>query len=43
MTWNMINQQNELNASKVAYNNQKQEIIKDFEKIKTEVITIKKI
>jgi len=42
MTWEMINQQNELNASIAAYSNQKQQIIQDFEKIKTEVIiTIK--
>jgi len=38
MTWEMINQQNELNASIATYSNQKQQIIQDFEKIKTEVI-----
>lgn len=43
MTWEMINQQNELNASIAAYSNQKQQIIQDFEKIKTEVIMIIKI
>ncbi|XP_060871614.1 cilia- and flagella-associated protein 43 isoform X4 [Metopolophium dirhodum] len=37
MTWEMINQQNELNASIAAYSNQKQQIIQDFEKIKTEL------
>lgn len=38
MTWEMINQQNELNASIEAYSHQKQQIILDFEKIRTEVI-----
>ncbi|XP_016656351.2 cilia- and flagella-associated protein 43 [Acyrthosiphon pisum] len=37
MTWEMINQQNELNASIAVYSNQKQQIIQDFEKIKTEL------
>lgn len=40
MTWEMINQQNKLNESIVAYSNQKQQIIQNFEKIKTEVIII---
>jgi len=38
MTWEMINQQNDLNSSIAAYSTQKQQIIQDFEKIKTEVI-----
>lgn len=37
MTWSMINKQNELNASKIAYSNQKYKIVQDFEKIKTKV------
>lgn len=36
----MIKQQNELNTSIETYSNQKQQIIQDFEKIKTEVIII---
>ncbi|XP_025190964.1 cilia- and flagella-associated protein 43-like [Melanaphis sacchari] len=38
MTWLMINKENELNASKVAYSNQKNKIIQDFEKIKTKLL-----
>jgi hypothetical protein len=37
MTWLMINKQNELNESKMAYSKQKNKIIQDFEKIKSEV------
>jgi len=37
MTWSMINKQDQLNASKDAYSNQKYKIIQDFEKIKTKV------
>ncbi|XP_060835447.1 cilia- and flagella-associated protein 43 isoform X1 [Rhopalosiphum padi] len=37
MTWEMINQQNKLNETIVAYSNQKQQIIQHFEKIKTEL------
>jgi len=38
MTWIMINKDNELNASKVAYNEQKNQIIREFEQIKKEVL-----
>lgn len=38
MTWTMINQKNKLNASKIVYGKQKNQIIKEFEKIKNEVI-----
>lgn len=41
MTWAMINQENELNASKVAFCQQKNQIIHDFDEIKKEVIKIK--
>lgn len=37
LTWLMINKQDELNASKVTYGCQKNNIIEDFEKIKTKV------
>lgn len=37
MTWTMINQQNELNASKVKFSQQKNQIIHDFDQIKKEV------
>ncbi|XP_026806697.1 cilia- and flagella-associated protein 43-like [Rhopalosiphum maidis] len=37
MTWEMINQQNKLNETIVAYSNQKQQIIQNFEKIKIEL------
>lgn len=43
MTWKMINEQNELNANKVAYSNVKQQIIQDFEKIRSEVMNKKNI
>lgn len=41
MTWKIISEQNELDASKVAYSNVKQQIVQDFERIKTEVINKK--
>jgi len=37
MTWSMINKQDQLNASKDAYSNQKYKITQDFGKIKTKV------
>lgn len=37
MTWSMVNKQEQLNASKDAYSNQKYKIIQDFEKIKAKV------
>lgn len=38
MTWTMIREQNELDANKIAYNKQRQQITHKFEKIKYEVI-----
>lgn len=38
MTWIMIREQNELNANKIAYSKQKQQITYRFEEIKYEVI-----
>lgn len=38
MTWIMINNENELNANKYAYGEQKNQIIREFEKIKKEVM-----
>lgn len=37
MTWTEINKQNELNAMKIAYSEQKSQIIREFEGIKEEV------
>lgn len=41
MTWTMINESNKLNADKVLYSKQKNEIVQEFNNIKKEVIKIK--
>lgn len=43
MTWTMINKENEFNANKIAYSQQKNQIIQEFEEIKTEVLKKRKI
>lgn len=42
MTWTMINEKNESNASKIEYSEQKSQIIEEFEKIKKEASIDKK-
>lgn len=37
MTWTMINKENELNAIKIKYSEQKNKIVEEFEEIKKEV------
>lgn len=37
MTWAMISEENKINASKLIYSKQKNQIMQDFEEIKAEV------